>query len=128
MTPGDPGKYLHGERGHRIVLVPQSAARWLYQRGKLRDRGEIDDPEIEAAIVALALAALDGADRGHEPAPTPDIAIESTQQLNTRTAAHRLGLTPRAIVHAINGRRLNATKDSEGRWRITQHDLDAYRR
>lgn len=126
---GDPARYLHGDRGHRFVLVPQSAARWLYYKAGLRDRGEIDNPEVEAAIIAVALAALEMSSGGHEPAPNPDIAIESTQQqLNTGTAADRLGLTPRAIVHAISSHRLNATKDREGRWRITPDALDKYSR
>ncbi len=127
----DYTRYLHGPRGDRTVLVPTVAARWIYDACKLRDlpaRARLDNPKIGAVLVALSMAALETSYRGNEAAPKPDIAIESPQQLNTRTAASRLGLTPRAIVHAISDGRLKATKDSEGRWRIELSDLEQYNR
>lgn len=123
----DPARYLHGDRRHRLVLVPQPAARWLYFKAGLRDRGEIDDPEVEAAIVALALAALEapGSDPGSDQARMSEPAQQLT--LSTSTAADRLRVSARAIVKAINQRRLPATMVG-GRWRIDPHDLDQYHR
>lgn len=126
---GDYTKYLYGERGAHIVILPTSAAVWLWNVAGLRDfraRGHISNREINAAVIAIGLAA--SAASGSGPAPTPEPARESGHTLTTRDAAGQLNVGIRTIVRAINERRLNAIKDDEGRWRIDPHALDQYRR
>lgn len=131
----DPARFLHGERGARVVLIPQSAAEWIYYRCQLRDvraRNAPADPEIVAALVALSLAALEappGSDPRNRAGTEPEPDGQSTQTtLTTSAAADRLRVSTRAIVKAIGSGRLQATKNDGGRWSINPHDLDQYRR
>lgn len=126
---GDHSKFLFGDRGSRVVVIPQAAARWLYYKAGLRDlraRNTPADPEVNAALIAIALAAIEtpGSDPGSDRAAKSEPDRQST--LTTRAAADRLNIGTRAIVKAIAQGRLKAIRHG-GRWRIDPDDLDAYR-
>lgn len=125
----DYAKYLFGDRGAHLVILPQAAAAWIFHQCNLRHVREPDDPEVAGVLVALALAAADlvSLDGSAIPTAEPEGGRQLQQHMNTRAAAQQLQVTPRAITAAINTSRLAATM-VDGRWRITRHDLDQYRR
>lgn len=125
MRPA-PEQFLHGERGARVVLLPQAFVTWLYAAARLREiharyRG---DPLNDACLIALALAAQESTSAvGTKPAPQSELPAQSTQRLiSTATIADQLNITTRAITQAIHDDRLPAVKDEDGRWRITAKD------
>lgn len=128
MTHRPPEAYVHGV-GAPAVIVPGRVAAWLelhagLQRLRIDVRGT--DPEVDAVLAALRLAALTwrssvgGTDQGNseeQQAPFPD--------MSTRAAADRLGMTERGVRQAITRGHLHATQ-VEGRWRITPENLAHY--
>lgn len=126
---GDYSRFLFGDRGSHIVVIPQVVAAWLWHQCNLRNVREPDDSEVAGVLVALRYAAADLVSPSGSAIPTaePDSVGQLEQHMNTRAAADQLNITPRAITAAITERRLEAIKH-DGRWQINQHDLDKYHR
>lgn len=125
-----PGAYLHGDGPGCVVIVPARVAAWIAARTALRGarisaRG--DDPEVYAVLAALHRAALTWrtSATGSPTPPAPEVTAPS-QWMSTTQAAHRLGVTDRAIRLAITQHRLPA-ENVDGRWRITPEDIEHYR-
>lgn len=128
MTGVHYSRFLHGDRGAHVLVIPHDVAVWLYYQCKLRDVREPADADVSAVLTALALAAAETTAAGSSTtASGAGVAGQLQQQLNTRAAADQLGITPRAITLAISQGRLAATK-RDGRWLIARHDLDRYHR
>lgn len=132
-TSSSPERYLHGDRGARVVIIPQRVAAWLHsvvdcqreQHRRVRERY----PELDAVLVALALAALEvtHSETGSGSAPLPEEAGQSTgRTVGTNVLAGRLNCTQRAITQAICDGRLAASKDDGGRWRINEDEAERF--
>lgn len=129
MGRPDAAAYLVGVQGAAAV-VPGRVAAWLERHGhlnELRARARGGDPEIDAALVALRIAALTwrASATGTEDAPEPEVGPRS-EWLSTTTAAGHLGITDRAVRLAISQGRLPA-EQVDGRWRISREDTEHYR-
>lgn len=108
-----------------MVVVPQKVASWLLVQTNLQKARRIHagrDAEIDAVLIALALAAMEtrpGSGLGNRPAPNPELPAGSTPRtVTTKAVADQLNITVRAVVRAIADNRLTAVKNDEGRWRI----------
>jgi excisionase family DNA binding protein len=113
-----------------VVVVPARVAAWLDQRARLSElriqvRGA--DPEVDAVLVALRVAAVSwrnsatGTDPRNQAAAEPPSAWLSTTQ-----AADELDMTDRGVRTAIASGRLNADRDGD-RWRISREDFEHFR-
>ncbi|MFJ5693316.1 helix-turn-helix domain-containing protein [Arthrobacter sp. NPDC093125] len=130
MTTTRPATaYVHGVNGP-VVVIPARVCAWLERHAKLnevriQERGA--DPEVDAVLVALRLAALTWRTTatGTPVAAKPEVAPDLNQWLSTGQAADRLGITDRAVRLAIQEQRLHATNVA-GRWRITREDLEHF--
>jgi excisionase family DNA binding protein len=120
-----PDRYVHA--GGQVVIVPARVAAWLDSHGlnKFRIQYRGVDPEIDAVLVGLRIAALAwrGTATGTVDAPKP---ILSPEWLSTSEAADLAGLTSRGIRKAITDHRLEATKVGHC-WRISRENLEHYR-
>lgn len=128
-----PAAYVHGLDGPTVV-VPGRVAAWLERYAQLRQirtehRGV--DPEVDAVLVALAVAAAawrqqtgvssdQGTDQRKQPEPGP------CSDLSTTEAADRIGITDRGVRAAIAAGRLHAHRDGD-RWRVDLEDVEHYR-
>lgn len=124
-------QFLHGSRGSRVVPVPQAFVNALHRTGLLAQiRQLIDgsDPLLDAVAMALVLAALEsGSGVGSRPAPRSEVVAQSThREITTRALADQLDITTRAVVQAINDKRLAARRGADGRWWITKQDADTF--
>ncbi len=136
MTPRRPAPehYLHGAPGSRVVPTPQGAIDVLYRSGALqraRERTRGMDAETDAVLVAMMLAAREvppHAEVGTIRAPRSEPVGDSEEWFSTREVAARLRVGHRAVTRAIAEQRLEATKDSEGRWWIHHQALEQYER
>ncbi|WP_432542319.1 helix-turn-helix domain-containing protein [Kineococcus sp. SYSU DK002] len=128
MTYRPPEAYVHGV-GAPAVIVPGRVAAWLEQHAGLQ-RIRIDvrgaDPEVDAVLAALRLAALTwrGTACGTTQGNTEEQAPLSAD-MSTSTAAARLGITERGVRLAITRGRLTAHQ-VDGRWHITPENLAHY--
>lgn len=124
--------FVHGD-GHVVVLDGRICAE-LNKAGLDRLRGQVRgrDAQLYQVLLAIRLVALSGESSscGTQIAPLPEPESCSQQQLkntvSTTTAANVLGITDRAIRRAIAEKRLTATQDDGGRYRITHDDLAAF--
>ncbi len=124
--------YVHGLDGP-TVAVPAWFARWLelntdLDRQRVNRRGM--DPAADEALVALHFAAMHAASTntsapGSTPPPTPEVPQDLP--LTVSELAERVGITGRAIRHAITGGRLPAHRVAD-RWLIDRADAETYRR
>jgi excisionase family DNA binding protein len=126
-----PAAYVHGDGA--VVVVPARTAAWLERYAdlralRIRHRGA--DPEVDAVLVALAVAAAawreqragtasgTAVDEGAEPA--------ASSQLTTAEAGDLLGVGARAVRRAISEGRLPAERHGDV-WRIDREDVEHYR-
>lgn len=121
-----PAAYIHGVDAP-VVVIPARVCAWLERHARLnevriRERGS--DPEVDAVLVALRLAALTWrtAATGSPVAAKPEAPADLNQWLSTTQAADILYITDRAVRLAISEKRLPATLVN-GRWRITREDI-----
>lgn len=124
-----PAAYIHCV-GAPVVVIPARVCAWLERHARLnevriRERGS--DPEVDAVLVALRLAALTWRTTatGTPVAAKPEPASELNQWLSTTQAADILYITDRAVRLAISEKRLPATFVN-GRWRITREDTQHF--
>lgn len=130
MTPQRPPEaYVHGINAP-VVVIPARVCAWLERHARLnevriRERGA--DPEVDAVLVAVRLAALTWRTTatGTPVAAKPEAPADLNQWMSTGQAAARLGITDRAVRLAIQEQRLHATNVA-GRWRITKEDLQHF--
>jgi len=124
--------YVHGLDGPTVPL-PAWFARWLelntdLDHQRVNRRGM--DPGADEVLVALHYLALHAAST-HTSAPgsTPPPAPEVPQDLPMTVSelAEQVGITGRAIRHAITGGRLPAHRVAD-RWLIDRADAETYRR
>lgn len=125
-----PTAYIHGV-GAPVVVIPARVCAWLERYARLnevriRERGT--DPEVDAVLVALRLAALTWRTTatGTPIAAKPEALADLNQWLSTTQAADILYITDRAVRLAIQENRLKAT-NVNGRWRITREDIQHFR-
>jgi len=111
-----------------VVVLPGRIAAYLDHHAglnefRLRARGQ--DPELDAALIALHLVALQW--RTSAVGTAEDVRPEpAAAWLSTTEAAARVGVTSRAIRRAIAEKRLAATRVGRS-WRISRTDLEHYR-
>jgi excisionase family DNA binding protein len=124
-----PAAYVHGVGGP-VVIIPARVCAWLERHAQLnevrvRERGA--DPEVDAVLVALRLAALTWRTTatGTPVAAKPEAHADLNQWLSTTQAADILYITDRAVRLAIKEHRLKATSIN-GRWRITREDIQHF--
>lgn len=106
----------------------------LLNLDKLRAQIRGQDAGLDQALLAIRLAALkydgDSSATGSKPAPVAEVVSPSAQQQNstfsTTTAAGIAGVSDRAIRQAIDDKRLTATKNDSGHYRITREALAAF--
>lgn len=130
MTPQrPPTAYVHGVDAP-VVVIPARVCAWLERHASLnevriRERGA--DPEVDAVLVAVRLAALTWRTTatGTPVAAKPEAPTDLNQWFSTGQAADRLGITDRAVRLAIQEQRLHATNVA-GRWRISKEDLQHF--
>ena len=124
--------YVHGLDGPTVVM-PAWFARWLelhtdLDRQRVNRRGM--DPAVDEVLVALHYLALHAAST-HTSAPgsTRPPAPEVPQDLPVTVSelAERVGITGRAVRHAITAGRLPAHRVAD-RWLIDRADAETYRR
>jgi excisionase family DNA binding protein len=126
VTTRPPEAYVHGLNGSVVVLPGRIAAYLEHHAGlnefRLRARGQ--DPELDAALVALHLVALQwrnsAVGTAEDVRPEPAAAWHSTTE-----AAARAGVTSRAIRRGIAEKRITATRVGRS-WRIARTDLAHY--
>jgi excisionase family DNA binding protein len=122
-----PASYVHGLRGP-LVIVPGRVAEILERRAHLNEfrvsiRGT--DPELDAVLIAIRVAALQWRASATGSADAPPAEAGSTW-LTTAEAAGIARITDRAIRQAIADGRLPATRSGRN-WRIARVDLEQYR-
>lgn len=124
-----PAAYVHGVDAP-IVVVPARVAAWLERHARLGElhagnRGA--DPEVDAVLVALVLAARAwrmSATGRVEAAPTG--TETPSRQMNAAQAAEVIGVSDRSIRRAITTGRLPARKVATC-WVIEREDVEHYR-
>ncbi len=129
-----PEGYVHGVDGPCVVVPARVAALFVARAGladfHVQHRGL--DAEVDAVLVALKVAAAAwrarhvSSDRGTSRADGLVESARSPQWLSTTATARLLGITPRAVVKAIDTDRLPAQWAS-GRWWIDPADIEHYR-
>lgn len=124
-----PAAYVHGIDAP-VVVIPARVCAWLERHARLNEvriRERSSDPEVDAVLVALRLAALTWRTTatGSPVAAKPEAASELNQWLSTTQAADILYITDRAVRLAISEKRLPATLVN-GRWRITREDIQHF--
>lgn len=124
-----PTAYVHGVDAP-VVIIPARVCAWLERHAhlnevRIRERGY--DPEVDAVLVALRLAALAwrATATGTAVAAKPEAPTDLKQWMSTTEAADILYITDRAVRLAIQEDRLKAT-NVNGRWRITREDIQHF--
>ena len=121
-------------------LMPDAVGAWLtgrvaaliYSRtdlGRLRTELRGVDPEVDAQLMALHLAALRWrtSATGSEAAPEPEVPpSSSTPWVSTSEAADLLGITDRAVRLACKAGAMGARRVGD-RWRISREAVKQYR-
>ena len=125
-----PEAYVHGLSGP-VAVVPGRVAAWLERHAdlrRIRTEARGVDPEVDAVLVALALAAATWrtSATGSNLAKSAEVEAPSALWLTSSQAADHLGIGDRAIRLAIAERRLPAEKVG-GQWRINREDIEHYR-
>lgn len=124
--------YVHGLDGPTVV-VPAWFARWLelhtdLDGQRVNRRGM--DPAVDEVLVALHFAAMHAAS-AHTSAPgstrPPSPEVPQDLPVTVSELAERVGITGRAIRHAITAGRLPAHRVAD-RWLIDRADAETYRR
>jgi hypothetical protein len=114
-----PERYLHGS----IVIVPVRVAAWLDHAADLRalrGRARGDDPERDAVLSAIRLAALQHRERSARATATvtaPQLVAGSASWQSASDIAARLGVTPAAVRKACRQGRYRAVKRDD-RWLV----------
>lgn len=115
------------------MVVPARTAAWLERYADLRalrTRYRGADPEVDAVLVALGVAAAGWREEHQVPPAGTEVAAQpepaAFSVMSSAQAAEALGRTDRAVRKAAAAGRLAATK-SAGRWRIEREDLELYR-
>jgi len=124
--------YVHGLDGPSM-LTPGWFARWLevhtdLDRQRVNRRGM--DPGADDVLVALHYLAVHAASThtsapGSTPPPSPEVPQDLP--LTVSELAASVGITGRAIRHAIAAGRLPAHRVAD-RWLIDRADAETYRR
>lgn len=125
-----PESYVHGVAAP-CVIVPARVAAWLERHTQLRalrTEARGTDPEVDAVLVALgvAAAAWRSSATGTRAPVAAEQATASETTMTTSQAATVLGVGERAVRQAIGRGRLPATR-AGGRWLIEREDLEHYR-
>lgn len=132
----DPASYVHGTGEDAVVVLPARAAALLDRLLDLRQlrvklRG--NDPQIDSALLGLALAAeharaargtslaAPASGRGRTSAEAAEAAATSSSVSSSR-AAVALGISPRAVRLALAEGRLSGRK-VDGTWRVDAASL-----
>jgi excisionase family DNA binding protein len=126
-----PAAFVHGDGA--VVVVPARAAAWLERFAdlralRIRHRGA--DPEVDAVLVALGVAAAawreqhTGTANGTTVADVAEPAPSSS--VTTAEAGQLLGIGPRAVRRAIAEGRLRAERHGDV-WRIRREDVEHFR-
>lgn len=127
MTARPAEHLVHGLDG-AVAVVPGRVAALLLGTVGLANYTRGQDPELDAAVTALKIAAAAWrttlADHGNGQARRAPSAAASA--LSTADAARRLGCAPRTVRWAIASGRLEATTVG-GRWVITAEAVEHYR-
>lgn len=130
--PRPPEHYVHGADGP-VVVVPGRVAAWLERHAGLREirtRRRGIDPEVDAVLVALAVAAAAWRNTAGSPSGTerrnPAEPAAQSDTMTSQEAADELGCTGRAVRKAIAAGRLHARLVG-GRWLVDPEDLAHYR-
>ena len=123
-----PNAYVHGVDSP-VVVVPARVAAWLERRAglsSLRPQVRGADPEVDAVLVALRLAAMTWTSSvgGTETRNQPE--LEASSELTTQQVADAFGLTSRAVRKAIAAGRLKAHQVG-ARWVVTREDFEHYK-
>lgn len=121
-----PASFVLGDR----AVISGRAAAWLTSRAglaELRARVRGDDPEVDEALLSLAVAGA--AWRASLIGTVPAVMGEPAAGLNrgsftTREVAARTGMSVRGVRAAIESGRLPAELDSSGRWVITREAFE----
>ncbi|MGB7236891.1 MAG: helix-turn-helix domain-containing protein [Rhodococcus sp. (in: high G+C Gram-positive bacteria)] len=112
----------------RIVIVPVRAAQWIDKALRSKGVNRSGDPEVDAVLIALRLAALQCSSTANGPntvAQQSD-STDLSQWLSSSEAAVEAGVGERSIRKAIATGRLDA-HDINGRWLINRDDAKNYR-
>ena len=121
-----PSSFFLGDR----AVISGRAAAWLTSRAGLAElRASVrgDDPEIDAALLSLAVAAAHWRSSlgGTIPAPREELPARSSGGLlSTREVAARSAISIRGVRAAIESGRLPAELDDSGRWAISVEDSE----
>jgi excisionase family DNA binding protein len=124
--------YVHGLDGPTVV-VPAWFARWLelhtdLDGQRVNRRGM--DPAVDEVLVALHFASMHAAS-AHTSAPgsarPPAPEVPQDLPVTVSELAERVGITGRAVRHAITAGRLPAHRVAD-RWLIDRADAETYRR
>lgn len=117
-----------------MVVVPGRIAAWLdrhagLSRLRIEHRGQ--DPEVDAVLVALAVASAAwrsragiGSDHGTEQAKQP--SDQSRSLLTTADAAELLGISDRGVRKAILDGRLPAQRVADV-WLVDREDVEHFK-
>ena len=119
--------FVHGDG--QVVVIPARVCAYLGKRAGLDDfriehRGT--DPEVDAVLVAMRLAALTWLTSATGSTPAPEVEADAPLTVTTEEAATALGITGRAIRLAIQENRLNAQRIGNN-WQIARADLEHFR-
>lgn len=126
-----PSAFVHGDGA--VVVVPARVAAWLERHADLRalrtaHRGA--DPEVDAALVALGVAAAAWREKRAGSANGTDLAASAeptrSSSLTTAEAGQLLGIGARAVRRAIADKRLQAERHGDT-WRIDREVVEHYR-
>ena len=125
--------YVHGLDSGPVVVIPAWFAEWLEVHaglGHLRVDCRGMDPAVDELLRALHFAALGAASAGTSApgsaeAPAPEVLPELPVTVNE--LAESVGITARAVRHAISDGRLPAHRVAD-RWLIDRADVEHYQR
>lgn len=138
LVPGDDhatlvqaaGRLLLGLGGPEVRLTGRTCG-WLVANGgldELRTAVRGADPEVDAALLAIALAGKKWLGVPRDPAvrKSPETARESEEQwLTADLAGQRLGISGRRVRQLISTRALPGTLRG-AKWMVRRADLDDY--
>lgn len=128
-----PEAFIHGVDGP-VVVVPGRVASVLLRTttlGRYAAERRSDDPEVDAVLVALRVAAMAWRAQAGGSGSGPSLSVidgggASSGQLTTAQAAQRLGIAERSVRRAIQAGRLPATLLGS-RWVLDPEDVEHYR-
>ena len=121
-----PEFYVHADG--RLVTVPGRVAYQLdrlLDLNALRSRVRGEDPELDAVLVALRLAAMVAVSEDGQPTRTLPDPDASLPWLTTQAAADRLDVDPRTVRRACQEGRLPARRAGRS-WVVSREALEQY--